>query len=547
MRQITLAALLLLFLATSAEAIDTTVKVVTPAGPALENATIQILNPAGDVVAEERTDDDGVVIFDLPEGSYTATTINGTYSREVRAGDQVSLSVPLLYGILDNVEALTDFFKGFGSTTQEYSDTFGLLDDQIANQVQARLDDPSLYETSGGDAAGTAGTLGAVQVAVERKDQAVAQARVTIYRNETAVTSRSSDAAGMALIPLEAGEYTVAVTSDGQTVRKDIDVEREVVTSFTADPSRDRFKENDRPFGRYRPVETSRAERDYAVSAAEINGLLSVRVESPLGVTFLAFPAYVVPRETVTWSAKLLPSGATDEEREQHRSQLSRQVITIDGERYALATSTVWTMEARASAKVSIAVDERGKTQVEFQLSLVTRETITTTGTATPLSATAGWPFRIPGSFDGVAGTTTVTFAGTRVDLLAESSSAVFFNPPKNALGVQTVEITEAGNPGQQVTVRNADLALSVDQNRLWKGESTPLHLRALGLQGITRPMFLVLINRTTPVISITRGEYQCWVIRPSDVIATGEVAYERAVRGTRRGLFFIDAILTSF
>ncbi len=391
----------------------------------------------------------------------------------------------------------------------------------------------------------TASALGAVQVAVEHDGQIVTQARVTIYRHEMVVTSRGADAAGMALIPLEEGEYTLAVRSGSRTVRHEIAIESEVVTSFTADPSRGRCTENERPFGRYRPVDTSKAERDYAVYAAEVDGLLSVRVESPFGNTFLAFPAYVVPGETVTWSARPLPEGATDEELEEHRVRLSQQVIAIDDQRYALATSTHWTMEARASAKVSFAAGERGKTQVEFQLSLVTRQTSAPTrATTTPLSALAGWPLRIPGSFDGLAKTTTVTFAGAQVELLAESSSAAFFNPPNSALGVQTIEVTEAGNPGGQLTVRNTGLELSVDNNRLWTGESTPLHLRALGLQGITRPMFLVLINRTIPVISMTRGNYQCWVILPDDVIDTGEVAYERAVRGTKRGVFFIDALL---
>ena len=256
----------------------------------------------------------------------------------------------------------------------------------------------------------------------------------------------------------------------------------------------------------------------------------------------------MTPGETVTWSALPIQTGVTEEEVEEHRVQLSQQVITIDGERYSLATSTHWTMETRASASVSITVGERGETQVEFRLSMVMRETITTTRTiAAPLPATAGWPLRIPGSFDGLAETTTVTFAGSRVDVLAESSSGVFFNPPSGVLGVQIVEIVEAGNPGQQLTIRNVDLELSADDNALWTGESTPLHLRVLGLLGITRPLFLALINKTISVISMTRGNYQCWVIHPNDVIATGEVAYERAVRGTRRGVFAIDAILTPF
>jgi len=135
---------------------------------------------------------------------------------------------------------------------------------------------------------------------------------------------------------------------------------------------------------------------------------------------------------------------------------------------------------------------------------------------------------------------------GSRLDVVAESPTGMYFNPPVALLGVQPVTIDEQGQ-SRQVSIRNIGLDLSVDENDLWRGESTPLHVKATGLAGITSPAFLVLINRTTSVISMSQGNHQFWLIHPKDVAADGQAAYQRAVRGIQRGAFTVDGILMVF
>ena len=139
MNRIALAALLLLFLATAAQAVQTTVSVVTPVGQPLGNATIQIFSAEGEVVAEEKADEDGVVVFDLPEGNYTAKTIDGAYSAEVKAGEAISFAIPLLYGILDNIDALAEHLDNFEGSGAELDDAWGRLDADTRAQVEAKI------------------------------------------------------------------------------------------------------------------------------------------------------------------------------------------------------------------------------------------------------------------------------------------------------------------------------------------------------------------------------------------------------------------------
>ena len=129
---------------------------------------------------------------------------------------------------------------------------------------------------------------------------------------------------------------------------------------------------------------------------------------------------------------------------------------------------------------------------------------------------------------------------------MAESSTALYFNPPADPIGVQQVVVGEQGQ-SREVAIRNIGLALSVDENQLWRGQSTPLHVRATGLAGISSPAFMALINRTTSIISMTQGDAQFWLIHPRDVGADGQASYERAVRGIQRGPLTIDGILMVF
>jgi hypothetical protein len=145
MRRITSLVLLLALLPTTAWAVQTTIKVNSPAGPPVGNATLQIFNTEGEMVAEEESDDDGTVIVDLPDGEYMAQTIDGRFSVRVSAGEIVTLVASELYGFLRDVDALTDYFESFEGGLEDYAAEWNLLDPAteaaVDDALGARLSD----------------------------------------------------------------------------------------------------------------------------------------------------------------------------------------------------------------------------------------------------------------------------------------------------------------------------------------------------------------------------------------------------------------------
>jgi len=160
---------LLFSLALPLRAVETTISVATPEGEALGSATIQLFDAEGAVVAEEKADDDGMIVLDLPEGRYTAKTIDGAHAIELRAGERVSLVLPLLYGILDNAAALTDYFRNFQGSPADYRDAWALVDPEIASQVEQSLQSGTDALSEGdADSARPADRIGAAESGPEQ-------------------------------------------------------------------------------------------------------------------------------------------------------------------------------------------------------------------------------------------------------------------------------------------------------------------------------------------------------------------------------------------
>lgn len=386
--------------------------------------------------------------------------------------------------------------------------------------------------------------VGAVRIAAVQDSQQVPGATITILQNEEVVAEEETDKSGVAFIPLEEGDYTIVTELDGTTIREDITVEPGVMASFIADLGRGVLQVNDAPLNRYNPARAVRAEEGYGISTADFDGLLSMRFETPDGVIYLGLPYQAEPGETVSMRAILAPSGAP-EDREETAERLTRHALQINDQTYPLQESLTWTTVVQTRATISLLESEGGDVMLEYHVTFDVRTTVQSTAASNgTYFATAGWPVRIAGTFDGRADNTEITFAGTPVDVLAETSVAVFFNPPSEPIGLQPVTITENGTT-QDCMVRSAGLELWADKLDLIRGETTQLHLRISGLAGLPGYVFVALFNNSTTVVSMSEGNYQFFILDPREVGPGGTVLYNRTLTGIHRGLFNILAILT--
>lgn len=389
--------------------------------------------------------------------------------------------------------------------------------------------------------------VAAVQVVVVRDGQPVPQATLNLRQAEEVVAEDETDNLGVGFIPLEEGRYTLEVSASGEMVTGSIELTPEEIASFTVDLDAGTLIANERPTDEYRPVDDAKTAGGYDVAFADLDGLLSVRILLDPGLIYLGIPARAVENRTISWGAVLLPFGETEQEKTEGRNQLAQHVVRIGDSRFSLSGVTKWTMVAQHFINIELLSTSRRDPVVELTLNLNTRASASQSNVngGGDIVARAGWPVRIPGKFDGLAENTQVTFDGDLVDVVAETSAGVYFNPPNGPFGLQPVSVVEGSGARQTSTIRNIGLELWADDLDLWRGDRTPLHLRLFGLQHLTGPAYVSLINASIAIVTMSQGNFQFFLIQPGDVDASGTVEYERTLTGIQRGIFEINALMT--
>jgi hypothetical protein len=390
--------------------------------------------------------------------------------------------------------------------------------------------------------------VGAVEVITSHDNKPIPGAKITIMLGDETVKEEETDRGGVALISLEEGDYTLLIETAEGTVKETVTVEGGQLVSVTGDVGVGKIHKNSQPLDRYRPLNAENPKKGYEVSLADLGGLLSYKFTTPEGSIYLGFPYYAAVGETISFSAILLPVGADAKKLEKNRKELSEYSFMIDDQKYSLKESTLWNLKAMSHSTVRLVSGRRNKslisTKVDFRLGPLKEAALTESGNDSAFFANAGWPVCIPGSFDGIASNTEVYYGDSRMNIVAETPSSLLFNPPSTLPGLHAVRITEGGNTFQR-SVRTISIQLSVDQNELWKGESTGLHLKVLGLEGFEKTAFVKLINLTTATIHLSGGNYRFFSVPPGDFGEEGIASYDLSIRGTKRGHFQINAFLT--
>jgi len=401
--------------------------------------------------------------------------------------------------------------------------------------------------------------VGGVEIVAEDMGQALPGATITIFSGEDRVAQEETDRTAVALILLEEGEYGIVIEVGGKTIRDTIVVGPGVFTSLTADSSASSLSKNDEPMQRYRPVDGALTEPGYRVRTADLDGVMSVKMDAPEGTIYLSIPTGTEAGETVSWSAVVVPSGTTPEKRDKNESRLRDHKLVVGDKQFRLTSNPAATIKVSPELEVSL-TGRKGKRPV---ISASLRPGLRAPGQASEtvdsapgetaagfsvsceetIMASAGWPVHIPGVFDGLAGNTIVTIGGKPVRVEAETGSGVIISAPTWSVGLTNVRIGEGGEQAE-CSMRSVGLDLSADKVDLLSGETTTMRLKVRGLGGIEQPSFVALVNRSRTVISMSGGDSQLLTINPADVSGSGEFNLVRTLTGIRRGSFHIDAVL---
>jgi hypothetical protein len=126
--------------------------------------------------------------------------------------------------------------------------------------------------------------------------------------------------------------------------------------------------------------------------------------------------------------------------------------------------------------------------------------------------------------------------------LLAESPRKIVFQPPTGRPGVSTLEIKK-GSLTASAPFRTIAVLLSATRTNLAKGQTATLTVTVQGLQGLTEPADLILLNRSPKAVSVQGGAEQRLAIDPKQVRPGGTYVLTRTVTGILASGFDITVI----
>ncbi|MBI5858822.1 MAG: hypothetical protein HZB42_14415 [Sphingobacteriales bacterium] len=152
----------------------------------------------------------------------------------------------------------------------------------------------------------------------------------------------------------------------------------------------------------------------------------------------------------------------------------------------------------------------------------------------------------IKGNFDGNITNTSVTANGQKATLLAESPSRLYIKTPDNITGPVTIQCNEGGST-QKASTNIISLQLSADKTNLRKGESTQIHIKVAGLEGLSTNVPVNITNASQSVINIEGGNAQQIVIVPSRDAASGVYETTRAIQSLKNGGFSVTVNVIPF
>lgn len=125
-----------------------------------------------------------------------------------------------------------------------------------------------------------------------------------------------------------------------------------------------------------------------------------------------------------------------------------------------------------------------------------------------PTVGSCGRPVAIKGPCDGKFANTNVKIGGETAKPLAESPRQQIVKSPKNVVGPTTIERKE-GNSVATGKFTNLKVKLAAAKTGLKKGESTTITVTVEGLEGISTPVNLHIVNRAEDVIEMDGGNDQ--------------------------------------
>jgi IPT/TIG domain-containing protein len=278
-------------------------------------------------------------------------------------------------------------------------------------------------------------------------------------------------------------------------------------------------------------------------------GTHTVTFNTPQGTVRLHVSSDAAPGDVISGLIAVEPAGATQQDRDANVGRLNGLFLEFQGQQTSVASARYeWLVPASlrtGSAPLSL----RGAEKVLLSQSSVPIDPVPAPGPRAgsrdetfelPTEAETGRTAVIRGRFDRSLAGKTVTFAGTEAALLASSSRQLVFRVPSLAPGLVPVRVTANGRVVDG-SVRILDVRLSASRTQLFRGQRAELAVTVSGLDGITAPVTLTLVNQSPTIVRIDNIDRPI-TIAPGQVRRGGTFSATRRMTGIEPGPFQISA-----
>jgi CHAT domain-containing protein len=297
----------------------------------------------------------------------------------------------------------------------------------------------------------------------------------------------------------------------------------------------------------FAPSATAQNAAGYRVDSSSANGLYIATFTTPQGVIKVNLPDDMAAGDTISGTVTVESRGQNDIERAQNLAELKRHVLVVEGQQTLVGAETFsWSIPRPPNPNSkSMSLLQQGQNAATTTIPISATQPSSPSQFTIPTGGQQGRLIQIKGPGNGVFSPQDyVKVGGKMMPLLAESPRSLIVRNASDSLGPTNIEAHENG-VGTQCPFRNLGINLSAPKLALIRGETTTLHVVALGLAGITGDQSLDLENTSPSVIKMSGGDRQHINIHASEVRPDGTYSMDRTLTGIMAGSFGVTATLT--
>ena len=264
-----------------------------------------------------------------------------------------------------------------------------------------------------------------------------------------------------------------------------------------------------------------------AVETRTANGLHVATFRLPQGSVTVNVPADASAGDTISGTVVAAPAGETPQQRETNQSDLSGFVVDWQGQPASVPQGRYrWTIPVAArSGSIALVLrnrDGRAISQAAVPVSPfpASPDAPSSAPFELPIDGQVGQPAIIRGQTDGTLPPVDITVGTERADVLAVSPRQIVFRVPEAGSGVLPLRVTRGGQmqDGSMRVLRIRLTATGTPLQLMKPGQKATVTMTADGLQGITQPVTLTIVNANVDVVQLQGGPTQIIEIEPRDV-----------------------------